>query len=467
MRRMYKIRQNVSKVLCCMLVVALLLPAGDIVGGSQALVDVYAQTGLELNGAGESAARNVGEEPATTVIVPETTAAQVKTPTAVPETTKTEETTGGEEVTTEIEKTTGDTTVETPTTQEETTTQPVTEQPTTNLQPWGKNQYGQFVNGNKEVIKGATMKGIDVSHHQGKINWKEVSESDVDYAIIRCGYGDDIKNQDDNYWEENVAGCEKYNIPYGVYIYSYATTVKQAKSEAEHVLRLIKGHTLNFPIYLDMEDAVQAKLSNTMRKEIADTFLNAIHNEGYECGVYANLNWWNNYIPVGVSNNLLWYKWVAQYNYNACTYGGTYQMWQCTSEGTVPGIDGDVDINFWFGAVRTRSYNIKRYGTVSSAKPKPVTAPKRVTIKSLKKGKKKATLKWKKVSGAKGYRIQYSTSKKFKKAKVKTSKKTSIVIKKLKSKKKYYFRVKAYKVNSSKKKIYSKKWSKVKYTKIK
>ena len=98
---------------------------------------------------------------------------------------------------------------------------------------------------------------------------------------------------------------------------------------------------------------------------------------------------------------------------------------------------------------------------------KKVTPPKRATIKSIKKSKKKLTVKIKKVSSAKGYRVQYSTSKKFKKTKNKYTKKTSITIKKLKSKKTYYIRVKAYKLDANKKKIYSKKWSKTKKAKTK
>ena len=103
------------------------------------------------------------------------------------------------------------------------------------------------------------------------------------------------------------------------------------------------------------------------------------------------------------------------------------------------------------------------------ATPKPVKAPARVKISSVKVGKKKATVKWKKISSVKGYRIQYSTSKKFtsKTTKSKYTTKTSIKIKKLKSKKTYYFRVKAYKKNAANKKVYSKSWSKVKHKKIK
>lgn len=114
--------------------------------------------------------------------------------------------------------------------------------------PWTKNENGQFVNGNGDIIKGATMKGIDVSHYNGNIDWKTVAESDIDYAIIRCGYGNDQTNQDDKYWQQNVKGCEDNNIPYGVYIYSYATTKEMALSEAKHVLRLVDGHKLSFPI---------------------------------------------------------------------------------------------------------------------------------------------------------------------------------------------------------------------------
>ncbi len=371
-----------------------------------------------------------------------------------------------EEITTDYETSSEETTASSEVTTIEPESETTTPEPTTVLEkvePWGKNSLGQFVNGKGEVIKGATMKGIDVSHHNGKIDWKKVKESDVDYAIIRCGYGDDYKKQDDRYWEYNVAQCEKYGIPYGVYIYSYATSVSQAKSEVEHVLRLIKGRKFAFPIYFDMEDNVQLNLSSAKRQEIANTFLNAIKLQGYECGVYANLNWWNNYIPKDVVNNPVWYKWVAQYNDEECSYTGSYEMWQCTSTGRVDGIYGDVDINFWFGEVRDNNY-------CSWTKPvvKKVAPPSTVKWKSYKRGKKKVTLKWKKVSKAKGYRIQYSTSKKFKKKVYnKYTNKTSITIKKLKSKKTYYFRVKAYKYNNLKKKVYSKKWSKVKRIKIK
>ena len=339
------------------------------------------------------------------------------------------------------------------------------------VEPWSKTADGKFVNGNGQVIEGATMKGIDVSKWNGDIDWKKVAATDVDYAIIRCGYGDDYTYQDDAYWEQNVKGCEENNIPYGVYIYSYAETVEQAKSEFAHVMRLIQGHTLNFPIYLDVEDSVQEKLPKTTLTKIINTFVTAIHNQGYEVGIYANLNWWTNYIDASIANNQTWFKWIAQYNNIGTTYEGIYQMWQCTSTGRVDGINGDVDLNFWFDQVRTRQYNARSIKLATPVTPKApivkkVTAPARASFQSLKAGKKKVKVKIKKVSGAKGYQIQYSMKKSFKGKRTKTITARTKTIKNLKSKKTYYFRVKAYKLNG-KKKVYSKKWSKVKKVKVK
>lgn len=334
---------------------------------------------------------------------------------------------------------------------------------------WSKTADGKFVNGNGEVIEGATMKGIDVSKWNGDIDWKKVAATDVDYAIIRCGYGDDFTYQDDAYWEKNVKGCEDNNIPYGVYIYSYAKTVDQAKSEFNHVMRLIQGHTLNFPIYLDVEDEVQKKLPKATLTNIINTFVQLIHNQGYEVGIYANLDWWTNYIDASIANNQTWFKWVAQYNNTGTTYQGIYQMWQCTSTGKVDGIQGNVDLNFWFDKVRTRQYNARSI-QLTTAPPKvvkkKVTAPKRAAFKSLKKGKKKVVVKIKKVTGAKGYQIQYSRKKSFKGKKSVYVISRTKTIKKLKSKKTYYFRVRAYKLDG-KKKVYSKKWSKVRKITVK
>ncbi len=200
------------------------------------------------------------------------------------------------------------------------------------------------------AVSTPTMKGIDVSRHQGIINWDAVY-GNIDYAIIRCGFGNDETSQDDTQWYNNANACTRLGIPFGVYIYSYATNTAMAESEANHVLRLINGYKLSFPIYLDMEDNVQVGLSASERGAIASTFCSIIRNAGYEVGIYANRNWWENYLTDPVFNNNLWHKWVAQYN-SSCTYNGSYTMWQYTSSGNVNGISGKVDMNYWYGDLR-------------------------------------------------------------------------------------------------------------------
>lgn len=200
------------------------------------------------------------------------------------------------------------------------------------------------------AVSTPTMKGIDVSRHQGIINWDAVY-GNIDYTIIRCGFGNDETSQDDTQWYNNANACTRLGIPFGVYIYSYATNTTMAESEANHVLRLINGYNLSFPVYLDMEDNVQVGLSASERGAIASTFCNIIQNTGYEVGIYANRNWWENYLTDSVFNNNSWHKWVAQYN-SSCTYKGSYTMWQYTSSGSVNGISGNVDMNYWYGELR-------------------------------------------------------------------------------------------------------------------
>lgn len=208
---------------------------------------------------------------------------------------------------------------------------------------WSQGSDGSFYNNVGERIPNAVRKGIDVSHHQGTIDWNQVKASDVDFAIIRCGYGDDYAFQDDSMWTYNANECTRLGIPFGVYIYSYATDVEHAASEARHVLRQIRGYRLSYPIYLDLEDSSMAGLSNDELAAIAKTFCDIIEANGYEVGVYANLQWFNNRLTDECFDN--WDRWVAQWN-SSCTYTGKYSIWQATSSGSVPGISGRVDIDF-------------------------------------------------------------------------------------------------------------------------
>jgi len=189
------------------------------------------------------------------------------------------------------------------------------------------------------------LRGIDVSHHQGTIDWDKV-KSQIDYAILSVGYGDNIASQDDKQFHRNAKECTRLGIPFGVYIYSYATSIAQSKSEADHVLRLIKGDKLDYPVYYDLEDAgTTGKCSNKLIADMAEVFCNAIEKAGYWAGIYANTSWFNNKLTDNRFNK--WVKWVAQYN-TTCTYEGKHDMWQYASDGRVNGISGNVDMNYCY-----------------------------------------------------------------------------------------------------------------------
>ncbi len=191
------------------------------------------------------------------------------------------------------------------------------------------------------------IKGIDVSEFQGFINWDKVKADGIKFAILRVGFGSDITSQDDKYIERNIEECERIGIPYGVYLFSYANTVDKARSEAEHTLRLIKGHTLKMGVWYDIEDnGTSGSVSKETLTNIINTYCNTIKNAGYEVGVYANLSWLNNKIESSVQDK--WPIWVAQY-YKECQYKGNYKIWQYSSSGKVDGISGNCDMNYFYG----------------------------------------------------------------------------------------------------------------------
>ena len=200
----------------------------------------------------------------------------------------------------------------------------------------------------------ATASGIDVSHHQGRIDWEQVkaysdsaADPKVDFVILRCGYGTNKEANDDKQWECNVSECERLGIPYGVYLYSYATTTEAAKSEAEHVLCLIQGRNLTYPIYDDMEDKEQKKLSVDQLAQIADTFFSTLEANGYtNVGVYANKDWFQNKLKHSMFDRFP--RWIAQYT-SQCDYDKNYHMWQYSEGGSIPGINGTVDLNYKIG----------------------------------------------------------------------------------------------------------------------
>lgn len=156
------------------------------------------------------------------------------------------------------------------------------------------------------------MKGIDVSSHN-TVNWDAAKEAGLEFAMLRCGYGNDQADQDDRTFEENVKACERLGIPWGAYLYSYALNTADAKSELAHLLRLLKGKKPLFPIAIDMEDGDGYKEKNGMpsRQTLTDiihTICEGLQEAGYLAAYYVNKDWYNRMIyPEQLTEYVFWY----------------------------------------------------------------------------------------------------------------------------------------------------------------
>ena len=192
---------------------------------------------------------------------------------------------------------------------------------------------------------GAVARGIDVSNHQGTVDWNKVKAAGIDFAILKVG---PVYGKPDDSFERNAAECERLGIPYGVYYYSYARSVEDANKEADRTLAWLGGHHPSLPVYYDLEDNYilqDPNFSKDKLAQIAQTFCNRMEAVGFKSGIYANLNWLNNYLD---SPSLSGYDhWVAQYNWR-CDYAGSYSFWQYSSSGNVPGVNGRCDMNYCF-----------------------------------------------------------------------------------------------------------------------
>ena len=159
---------------------------------------------------------------------------------------------------------------------------------------------------------------VDVSFANGVVDWNALKESGVAAAYIRAGYGTDVKSQDDVQLDRNVSECKRLNIPYGLYLYSYADTEKKAVSEAAHIIRLAKRYKPDLPIYYDVEET---SIICRVNKNI-DLVKERVEQAGYKFGVYASLSWWNNIITANVNH-----KWVAHWAKNLGYYKPC-DLWQ-------------------------------------------------------------------------------------------------------------------------------------------
>lgn len=183
------------------------------------------------------------------------------------------------------------------------------------------------------------IKGVDVSSYQGRIDWED-TKNYIDFAILRCGFGNDLKSQDDREYKRNADECTRLKIPFGIYLYSYATNLSEAQSEVEHTLRLLKGYKLLYPVFLDVEDRSQLALPKETLTEIVNHYCKKIEEAGYYVGIYASLSVLEEKLDSPILSK--YDKWVAEWNKDF-TYRGSSGMWQYENVGIIPGIRTRVD----------------------------------------------------------------------------------------------------------------------------
>ena len=210
-----------------------------------------------------------------------------------------------------------------------------------------------------------TLKGIDVSAHQGKIDWKKVAKDGVQFAVIRAGYGRELK-QKDKQFERNYAGAKATGIKVGAYWYSYADSVKRAEEEAKTCLKVLEGKTFDLPIFFDQEyEKSILALSTKTRTDIALKFLETVKEAGRICGLYSSTD----FITTKLQTSRLgqYPLWLAEYG-SKLHYTGKVWAWQYTSKGRVSGIKGNVDCNYgYFEQTQTGNTDLLRKGDTGSA----------------------------------------------------------------------------------------------------
>lgn len=197
-------------------------------------------------------------------------------------------------------------------------------------------------------LSGNQVLGIDVSKWQGEIDWNKVRDAGVEYAIIRCGYRGSVTGSlvEDPYFEQNIKGALAAGVKVGVYFFTQATNEVEAVEEASMVVSLIRDYDIAYPVFIDTEGAGGNGRADGLdvdtRTLVCSAFCRTVENAGYEAGVYASRNWYNNRLDTAPLEKYV--IWLAEYR-SAPIYQGYYQMWQYTSKGSISGISGNVDLN--------------------------------------------------------------------------------------------------------------------------
>ena len=183
--------------------------------------------------------------------------------------------------------------------------------------------------------------GVDVSEWDDYISWNKVK---TDFAIVRLGFGTNKQSHNDKFFEANVQGCIENEIPFGVYIFSYANSWDKLYSEIEHAkTQLQKCSKKPFCVFIDMEDKSTVEVGKSTLTEYDLEFCKKIKEAGYRAGVYADENWFTNHLDVAriaEAGNVIW---CAKYSSKPPKIAAKSDIWQYTSSGTMTGLLSDTD----------------------------------------------------------------------------------------------------------------------------
>ena len=264
--------------------------------------------------------------------------------------------------------------------------------------------------------------GIDVSYHQGTINWSNVKAAGIDFAILRLGYRGYSNGSlvTDSKFTTYIKDAAAAGIPLGVYFWTEAINVDEAVAEAQYVVSTLAPYksSITMPVVIDWElnsNSRHGGLPKTTNTAICSAFCDYVKQSGYTPMIYANVSDLNNNLD-GEALGQKYEIWVARYNniVNNATaqFYGNYSMWQYASSGSVDGISGNVDMNFWYTTGSPSSPVFSHGatpGAIATATPAPtaddVDSLDKVTGFSAKPAAKKLTLSWNDVEDADGYQI--------------------------------------------------------------
>ena len=246
--------------------------------------------------------------------------------------------------------------------------------------------YGDEVHGNGTVtedfykyfgIKKTTettsiLKGIDVSYCQNEVDWDAAKASGlVDFAILRAGYGRET-TQVDTQFERNYAACKRLGIPVGVYWYSYATTAAEAEQEAKVCLQTIRGKQFEYPVAFDIEEARCLPQADAL----SPAFCTALENAGYYTAIYTFKSALESNFSAAVKNR--YDIFLSHIGVQQTDYAGDYGLWQYSWTGCIPGISGDVDLDYAYKDYPTMIQKAGLNGftkTTQPTEPKPEPTP--------------------------------------------------------------------------------------------